>query len=512
MPAMIRGSSLARASKKSTQEKWADSGIFTSIVDSCDDAIVCKDMTGRVFVWNRAAERLFGYRESEIIGQPVTKLFPPDRIFEERRIMRALRHGHRVEPYQTVRIRKDGRPIDLSVSVSPIHGPGGAIVGACKVARDIAPQVQAESALRRSEQLMRAVLDTAADAIITIDDRGIIRSANAATERMFGYAAAELVGQNVNRLMPEPFATQHDQYVRRYIRTGQARIIGVGREVTGLRKDGSTFPMHLSVSQVRLADRRLFTGIVHDLTERQRLELQIMETAANEQRRIGQDLHDGLCQDLIGIAFGINAMAQKLPPESRPSLSALAASVRDAAGQARLLAHGLNPVDLKAGGLPVALENLAQKISHAFGVDCSFEWDHLATVRRDAACNHLYRIAQEAVTNAIRHGKASRIDIRLAKRNGALTLSISDHGKGMPQSLIDTVRQGLAVSRPPNGSPVGMGLRTMQYRACVVGGTLDVTQRKGGGTTLTCTLQPESIPPAGARAARRRIRSRHSAP
>jgi two-component system sensor kinase FixL len=154
---------------------------------------------------------------------------------------------------------------------------------------------QSQQMLGESERLLRAILDTAADSIITIDQRGIIRSINAATERLFGYAAAELTGQSVNRLMPEPFHGEHDEYLRKYCRTGKAKIIGIGREVTGQRKDGTTFPMHLSVSEVRMKDQRLFTGIVHDLTGRRQLERQIIDAATSEQRRIGQDLHDGLC-------------------------------------------------------------------------------------------------------------------------------------------------------------------------------------------------------------------------
>jgi PAS domain S-box-containing protein len=352
---------------------------------------------------------------------------------------------------------------------------------------------QAREALRRSEELMRAVLDTAADAIITIDQRGIIRSTNHATEHLFGYRAAELAGQNINRLMPEPFHAEHDGYIRNYCRTGRAKIIGIGREVTGQRKDGTTFPMHLSVSEVQLQEERLFTGIVHDLTDRRRLERQIMEAAANEQRRIGQDLHDGLCQDLIGIAFGLDAAARTAPNEGeKESLQRLAASVRDAAGQARRLAHGLNPVDLKAGGLAVALENLAKKVAESFKIRCTFHWDHHAHAREDAVATHLYRIAQEAVSNAIRHGEATRVRISLAGRGGALALSIADNGKGMPEAAVDTVRQGLTLRGRDRLPPPGMGLQTMHYRARVIGGTFVVASRKGGGTIITCTVGPQS--------------------
>ncbi len=466
-----------------------DRRILGAIVQNSDDAIITKSLDGTIRSWNAAAVRLFGYRRNEIVGRSIMKLIPRDRIAEERAIVNRLRRRQRVDHYETVRIRKDGRPIEVSVSVSPIADADGRVIGACKIARNITERKQAEEMLRRNEQLTRAILDTAADAIITIDQRGTIRSANAATERLFGYTAAELVGKNVNVLMPEPFHSEHDRYLRNYCRTGKAKIIGMGREVTGQRKDGTSFPIHLSVSEVRLKDQRLFTGMVHDLTERRRLERQILETAANEQRRIGQDLHDGLCQDLIGIAFGIDAVTRSLPSQAqRDSMTKLAASVRDAAGQARRLAHGLNPVDLKAGGLSTALENLAKKVAESFGVRCTFHWDHVARVHQDATATHLYRIAQEAVANAIRHGTARKVEIGLIERGPLLILSVTDNGKGMPQVVADRIKQGLASTGPKRQPAVGIGLQTMHYRARVLGGALAVAPRKGGGTSITCTI------------------------
>jgi len=133
--------------------------------------------------------------------------------------------------------------------------------------------VQAESALHDTEERMRAILQTAVEGIITIDEAGIIESVNPAAERIFGYEAQEVMGRNVSILMPAPYREQHDGYLANYVRTGHAKIIGIGREVVGKRKDGSTFPMDLAVSEVRLADRRLFTGFVRDITDRKRAEL-----------------------------------------------------------------------------------------------------------------------------------------------------------------------------------------------------------------------------------------------
>src|SRR5688572_26551260 len=142
-----------------------------------------------------------------------------------------------------------------------------------------------EQALTESEARTRAILDAAVDAIITIDERGRVESMNPAAERLFGYPAAEVLGQNVKMLMPEPYRHEHDGYLHNYLSTGQRKIIGIGREVVGLRKDGSTFPMDLAVSEVRLGARRLFTGIVRDITERKKAEEQLRFYAGELQAR-----------------------------------------------------------------------------------------------------------------------------------------------------------------------------------------------------------------------------------
>ncbi len=136
---------------------------------------------------------------------------------------------------------------------------------------------RAQSALRESEARLRAILQTAVEGIVTIDDRGIIESFNPAAEKIFGYKAEEVIGKSVNVLMPEPHCHEHDRYIQNYLRTGQAKIIGIGREVQGRRKDGTVFPMDLAVSEVQLENRRLFTGFIRDITERKRLEREILE-------------------------------------------------------------------------------------------------------------------------------------------------------------------------------------------------------------------------------------------
>ncbi len=344
-----------------------------------------------------------------------------------------------------------------------------------------------------TEQKLRAILNAAVDAIITIDERGLIESVNPATERLFGYSESELLGKNVSILMPQPYRGEHDGYLRNYHRTGKAKIIGIGREVSGMRKDGKIFPINLSVSEVHLGGRRLFAGVIHDLTERRRLEKQILEASTEEQRRIGQDLHDGLCQELVGIAFAAELLANQLDRVGSNEAKAarqLGAEIRQAAGQARALSHGLNPVDLKAGGLPEALKQLAGKVSQSFGIRCTFRVGGMGEVSDDTVATHFYRIAQEAVGNAIKHGKANRVTIQLLQEGNLTRLVIEDNGTGLAKAVAEKITRGsFPMGAGVHQSAGGIGLQTMRYRARIIGGTFDIQSKPRGGTVVVCSVR-----------------------
>jgi len=353
---------------------------------------------------------------------------------------------------------------------APSAAPGGAMT---------APLQLTESAFRDSEERLRAILETAVEGIITIDERGIIESLNPAAERLFGYEASEVVGSNVSLLMPAPYRGQHDGYLANYLRTGRARIIGIGREVVGLRKDGTVFPMHLSVSEVRLAHKRLFTGFVHDITERKRLEKEVLDISELERRRIGQDLHDGLCQQLAGIELMSQVLEQNLSKKSKAEAAQaakIAQHVRTTIGETRMLARGLSPVEVEANGLMAALDELASNTEKMFRISCRFECPAPVLVRDHAAATHLYRIAQEAINNAIKHGKAKRVVVRMSALSEQANLAVKDDGIGFAQK---PERKG------------GMGLLIMKYRAGVIGAGLEIRRANGRGTLVTCSFKAD---------------------
>ena len=338
---------------------------------------------------------------------------------------------------------------------------------------------RSQAALRESAERLRAILETAVEGIITIDERGIIESFNSAAEEIFGYKASEVVGKNVSVLMPAPYRHEHDGYLSNYVRTGHAKIIGIGREVVGKRKDGSTFPMDLAVSEVKLENKRLFTGFVRDITERKRLEKEILDISDVEQRRIGQGLHDGLCQHLAGIELMSEVLAKTLVKKSKAEsaqAARIAGHVRDAISQTKMLARGLSPVSLEANGLISALQELSAAVTKLFNIECRFQCDNKVLVRDNSAATHLYRIAQEAINNAIRHGKARTIVITLRKKGNEACLSVSDDGIGFPK-------------KSSNGA--GMGLQIMKYRAGMIGAALDIRAANEKGTIVSCALKAD---------------------
>ena len=332
-----------------------------------------------------------------------------------------------------------------------------------------------EQSVQETAERLRAILETAVEGIITIDERGRMESVNPAAERIFGYKAADLIGRNVSMLMPSPDRERHDSYLSNYTRTGHAKIIGIGREVVGLRKDGTTFPMDLAVSEVKLPERRLFTGFVRDITERKRLEQEILEISNREQRRIGQDLHDGLCQELAGIQLMAEVLQQDLKSK-RDSTQAgkIADSVRRAISHTRMLARGLSPVEVENNGLMSALHELAQNTAALFHIECAFECPVPVLVRDNAAATHLYRIAQEAINNAIKHGHAKSIAIHLTSTGGKAQLKIEDNGAGF---------------QTPAPNHDGMGLQIMKYRSEVIGAKLTVAPGCERGAVVTCEFK-----------------------
>ena len=346
---------------------------------------------------------------------------------------------------------------------------------------DITARKRIEEELRAANELTSAILDTTVDAIITINEFGCVHSFNKAAERIFGYGAEEVIGENVSMLMPDPYRSEHDGYLKRYLETQEPRIIGIGREVTGLRKDGSVFPMELAVSETK-GPNKLFTGIVRDITLRREMQREILQVGEFERQRIGQELHDGLGSQLTGIGMICQSLAKRLEKKDSPHASELkeiAEQIKDADYQARNLARGLVPVVADPNGFVTALERLTRFAENA-GISCAVHVSGEINIPDSTVSTHLFRIAQEAVINSIKHSKASQIQITIEHDGDSndITMKIDDDGVGLPESV--------------DGAD-GIGLRTMRYRAGMLGAMFFVESEQSKGTTIHCTISGREL-------------------
>lgn len=321
---------------------------LAAIVESSDDAIVGETLDGMIVSWNAGAERIYGYSAAEAIGQTIFLICPPDAIAEAQRNLERVEQGIRIEPFESQRLRKDGRKISVSVSISPIRDAAGRVIGASRISRDI--------------------------------------------------------------------------------------------------------------------------------TQQRLLQREVLEIAAREQQRIGQDLHDGAGQELTGLAMLAAQLSEDLSALKLTQAAAAAKIVRgleEALDHVRALAKGLVPVEVDAEGLMAALAELAARTDELGGVRCEFRCDEPVSIGDNQTATQLYRLAQEAVTNALKHARAHKIVIDLIAAENVVTLSVADDGQGFSESLASTA---------------GSGLRIMRYRAELMGAEFRLARNEPHGTVVACTL------------------------
>lgn len=444
-----------------------------SVVDILENApcsIILTDAGDTIIFWNAYSEELFGYPAGEVLGQPLSLIAPkPERSDP----VSPLQQGKEAQYWRA----HGGKRIRVRFKTKDMPGEGDQPGARIWYIQNLEEQEELERGLQESRARAQAILDHTVEAVITIDTRGIIQSFNRSAERIFGYSEAEVVGQNVKMLMPHHHRVRHDAYIRNYLETGERKIIGMGREERGRRKDGSVFPMELSVSEVRWDNERIFTGIVRDISRRRKLENEILEISEEERRRIGQDLHDGLGQMLTGIGLISQNVAKKLEANGLPGaeeVREISQMIKEADEYARSLSHTLVPIDVDEEGLRHALTQLARRARKLFDIDCSFEENGPVRIEKKNISLHLYRIAQEAINNAVKHGGAESIGLKLVGGDEYIRLIIEDDGDGFPDGA-------------PNPDKKGLGVHTMRHRAHIMGGELTIDS-ENGCTKVICRI------------------------
>jgi len=336
---------------------------------------------------------------------------------------------------------------------------------------DSAARQQAEEGLRRSEHQLANFFEQAPIGLLWLSAGGTILRANRTQLEMMGYTAEDYLGHAFTEFCTEP--NQGRELLKRLA----ARETVHNFPMTRRCKDGAIRHMLVDAHSLWSGNQFQYSSVfLRDITDRIKLEQEILQVGEREHRRIAQDLHDGLGQLLVGTVYLINTLQKELTAKAIPEarqLRRIMEVINEAIWQTRNLARGLHPVEPEPNGLMSALEGLAARTKKLFHVGCRFACRRPVLIPDNAVATHLFRIAQEAVTNAIKHGQPGRIEISLTETPGRLMLAVKDDGTGMP------ARQ----RKQP-----GMGLRIMRYRAGMIGGSLAVQKKAGGGTTIVCTV------------------------
>jgi PAS domain S-box-containing protein len=457
-----------------TERKLAETRMATlaHAVESTAEMICITDLQDRFIFVNQAFQQAYGYEEREILGKTPDILFsssnPPKVVGE---ILKQTRlggwHGEILDR------RKDGTEFPVSLSTSQVRDEFGDIISLMGVARDITERRKSEDALLASEERFRKAFGAAPVAMVIASVDGHFLQVNQAFCEMLGYTEQELLAKTISDVTYPGDLDITNRYIERSLKEEKVSSVVEKRY---LHKGGNLVWGRSTASLIHDKSRRPLHFIVHiqDVTDRKRLEREILEISDREQGRIGQDLHDGLCQQLVSAAFASNRLGQTLAtaaPSEADTAKEIAGWLDEAISQARALARGLYPVKLEVDGLASALQELAEYVSDRFGTTCVFECPEAVLLADNAVATHMYRIAQEAVTNAVKHSQGNRILIKLTGEGGTISVSVEDDGIGIPEVITS-----------------GLGSHIMQYRTRMIGGALTIARGSNSGTVVICSF------------------------
>ena len=472
---------------------------FRLLVDGVREyAIFMLDPRGVITSWNQGAERIYRYRENQIVGQAFACFFSAaDRLagIPEKELATAIEHGSADE--QGWRIRQDGSKFWSIGVLTALYDSQGAVRGFAKIARDMTKS-------RQAEVLLRSIVDTAIDGIITIDFGGTIKSFNKAAEEIFGYTAAEAIGQNIGRLMPEPYRSEHGQYIANFLRTGQAKIIGNGREVEGLRKNGQRFPMDLAISEFELDGESGFTGLVRDISTRRELERQYRH--AQKMEAVGR-LTGGIAHDFNNLLTVILGYCQflKTKVDASDANYEMVEEIYDAGTKAAMLTRQLLTFSRHQANQPVIVDvnNIVREsvrmISRLIGEDvrvivnltadqCSILTDpgHIEQVIVNLSIN-----ARDAMPGGGKLTLSTRNE-RIVDPSAAgdlapgmyVVLEVADTGEGIPPDIQSKIFEPFFTTKEV-GKGTGLGLSVVDGIVRQSNGVLRLTSEPGTGTAFS---------------------------
>ncbi len=448
--------------------------LLRTLIDNLPDSVFVKDNEGLFVVSNAAHRQLLRARtQQEITGKTDSDFFPPEiaaRNLEEER--EVLATGRALIDQTETMLDAAGQTRWFLTSKVPLLDSAGKTVGLLGVQRDITERKQTEQQLSR----FASIVESSNDAIISTSNDGAILSWNKAAETIFGYSAEEMIGGTASKLSP-PERRDEAAGMSDLVRQGQ---VFKNFETVRQTKDGRKIEIAMTVSPLRDegGEIRGVSAIIRDISERKRLEREVLEISDNEKRRIGQDLHDDLCQYLVGVSLLANVLRDNLAAQQikeADDARQINELVRQAVIKARSIAKGLAPLDLAGTGFVAALQELAHMVQRLFNIECIFDCASVVEIADAAVATHLYRIAQESAHNAAKHSGGKRIVICLASNADGTTLSVEDDGVG------------IALDHSAPASP-GLGWHTMHYRARIIGAQLHFRRGAQTGTVVVCSL------------------------
>ena len=467
------------------------------MVRSVSDAIISKTLDGTVTGWNRAAERLFGYTADEAIGQSIDLIIPADRLDEATRIMECVRGGEHLDHHETIRRSRDGRLLDVSLSVSPIRSPSGEIIGAANIVHDITDQ-------KYAERKFELAVEACPSGILMIDSSGAIMLVNAELERQFGYDRSELIGKCVDVLLPERFSAIHAKHRGFSYATPAVRAMGQGRDLKGWRKDGSEFSVEIGLNPIKAREGALVLATVFDITARKEAEKAV--ELQNEQLRqsnaeleqfayvASHDLQEPLRMvanftQLLQVRYGgqLDDKAHKYIGYAVEGAKRMQSLVRYLLTYSRITATEkvLKPVD-SAAIAAAAAERLSPLIKES---GAELRVAQLPAVMGDEI--ELGQVFQNLISNAVkfRSSERPRIDIAAERCDGVWKLAVADNGIGIDAKFSERIFQmfqRLHERGRYEGSGIGLAIAKKIIERHH--GTIWFTSALGQGTTFYFTL------------------------
>ena len=489
----VIGSALIARDIGAQQREHAARARLAAIVDSSDDAIIAKDLNGVITDWNAAAERIFGYTAQEIVGRSILSIIPPELQHEEPVILGRIRAGQQVEHYETQRLHKSGKRIEVLLSLSPIRNSKGQVIGASKIARDISDRRRSETA----RLMLAAIVESSDDAIISKNLDGIITSWNASAERLFGYTAEEIVGQSVLRLIPRELHYEEPQIISK-LRSGE-RIEHF--ETKRMRKNGEVFDISLTVSPVKDSHGRVVgaSKIVRDISDRKAAEAALLHkeklaAAGRLAATLAHEVNNPL-EAITNLSY-LLSKHHSLDDEARGYAMVLLEEVQRAGEITRQTLSYYRDSRLTAG------VNINETIKHVLRwktkrleskrLTLDTQFGTVPPVKGYAG--ELRQVFENLIENAIdavSEGGRIRIRVRTRCRSGEqkLVVSVCDNGAGIPRNVLSNIFDPFFTTKLQTGS--GLGLWVSRGVVQKHGGTIRVRSSEASnrhGSVFTVTL------------------------